>query len=360
LSIIAFSKPIRYYYSANVNMEEIIESLKPISRFLDRIQSILALDFLNDFYSVEEDSRVNIEAIKSATLATVLGIQWGFHFSCGCFLLWISLWQRQQQQQDNTHRLAMAAAWCFYITAICSFHLLEFFITAFFNTTVVSSDSFLIDHSKAYTVAAIIASIEFWFRFLYWSSRTTTTTQDTTTATNYLWMAITVLGIIMVVTSQFTRSWAMMKCGESFNHYIQNQKKDNHILVTNGIYSLLRHPSYVGFYYWSIGTQLVLHNPMSGLLFAVAGWKFFSQRIPYEERSLIRLFGDEYHSYVMRTYVGIPFMPLTSKDKNKEKEDEKDHQQVGTELKLKFEAEKKEVEIGKQNGIEYEICKKTN
>jgi len=331
----------------NVNMEEIIESLRPISRFLDRIQSILALDFLNDFYPVEVDSRVNREAIKSAILATVLGVQWGINFSCGCFLLWILMWQ--QQQQHNTHRLAMAVSWCFYITATCSFHLLEFFITAFFNPTVVSSDSFLIDHSKAYTVAAIIASIEFWFRFLYWSSRTTT--QDTTTATNYLWMAITVLGIIMVAVSQFIRSWAMMKCGESFNHYIQTQKKDNHILVTNGIYSLLRHPSYVGFYYWSIGTQLVLHNPISGLLFALAGWKFFSQRIPYEERSLIRLFGDEYHNYVMRTYVGIPFIPLILKDKNNEKE--KDHQQEGTELEL--EAEKKEVEIGKQNGIEYEI-----
>lgn len=106
----------------------------------------------------------------------------------------------------------------------------------------------------------------------------------------------------------------MMKCGESFNHYIQTLRKENHVLVTDGIYSWFRHPSYTGFYYWSIGTQLVLHNPVSGLLFAIAGWKFFSQRIPYEERSLIRLFGDQYYDYVRRSYIGIPFIPSFPKD----------------------------------------------
>jgi protein-S-isoprenylcysteine O-methyltransferase len=366
-------------------MEEIIESLRPISKCLDRIQSSLALDFLNDYLPVEDDDRflfVNKEIIKSAILATGLGIQWGVHFSFGCYLLCISSWQNQQQEDQHdkhdqyqyqhdsithSHRLAMAWTWCFYITAMCTFHLLEFYVTAFFNPTVVSSDSFLVNHSKAYTVAAIIASTEFWFRFWFFSdtstNRTTTTTttqsQDVTTptntiATNYLWISITILGILMVIVSQFIRSWAMMKCGESFNHYIQTQKKDNHILVTNGIYTWLRHPSYFGFYYWSIGTQLVLHNPFSCLLFALAGWKFFSQRIPYEERSLIRLFGDEYYDYVMRSYVGIPFIRSIPKDKNEEEEEEKDFQQQnGTEVEL--EEKEGEDDDKHHNGIEHEI-----
>ena len=369
-------------------MEEIIESLRPISRFLDRIQSILALDFLNEYLpKAAEDDRflfVNKEIIKSAILATGLGIQWSLHFSCGCYLLWISWWQNQQQQQqqqedlqdqqdqqhyydNNTHShrlLAMTLwTWCFYITAMCTFHLLEFYVTAFFNPTVVSSDSFLVNHSKAYTVAAIIASTEFWFRFWFFSDTsrtmtlTTTITTTTTTTTNYLWISITVLGILMVIVSQIIRSWAMMKCGESFNHYIQTQKKDNHILVTNGIYVWLRHPSYFGFYYWSIGTQLVLHNPISCVLFALAGWKFFSQRIPYEERSLIRLFGDEYYDYVMRSYVGIPFIQSIPKDKNKEEEEEDRgfQQQNGTEVELEEKEEAEEDDDKHHNGIEHEI-----
>eukprot|EP00536_Pseudo-nitzschia_multiseries_P014083 jgi/Psemu1/37475/gm1.37475_g len=124
------------------------------------------------------------------------------------------------------------------------------------------------------------------------------------------------VGMIMVAVSQIMRSWAMMKCGESFNHYIQTERKENHVLVTDGIYTWFRHPSYTGFYYWSLGTQVVLHNPFSAVLFAVAGWKFFSQRIPYEERSLVRLFGDQYYNYVRQSYVGIPFIPALPIDED--------------------------------------------
>lgn len=40
-----------------------------------------------------------------------------------------------------------------------------------------------------------------------------------------------------------------------------------------------RHPSYVGFFYWAIATQLVLGNVVSTLAFAVVLGRFFSARI---------------------------------------------------------------------------------
>ena len=40
---------------------------------------------------------------------------------------------------------------------------------------------------------------------------------------------------MFVVGGQVCRSWAMMTCGESFNHYIQRDKKDNHVLITHGM-----------------------------------------------------------------------------------------------------------------------------
>lgn len=293
-------------------MEEIIESLRPVSEIVERIQSILALEFLSSLV-------VNTETVKSATIATVLSIQWGIHFTFGWFLLWLSLWDHHQEK----HRIHQAWTWCFYITAMCSFHLLEFFVTAFFNPTAVSSDSFLVNHSKAYTVAAILATAEFWFRFLCASGSKNKVEPES--IINYL---ITALGVFMVVISQIIRTFAMMTCGESFNHYIQTLRKDNHILVTNGIYSFLRHPSYVGFYYWAIGSQVLLHNYFSLLIFAGAGWKFFGQRIPYEERSLIRLFGDKYYNYTKRTYMGIPFIPSIPEEKtNETQQEEKEEQQ---------------------------------
>ena len=44
-----------------------------------------------------------------------------------------------------------------------------------------------------------------------------------------------VVGMIFVVIGQAVRSLAMITCGESFNHIIQNFKKKNHVLVTSGM-----------------------------------------------------------------------------------------------------------------------------
>ena len=281
-------------------MEEVIESLKPISRWMDKIQSVLALDFLNNRLVDVDGTHKSLGRV--AIQACFLGIVWGIHVSVGLFLTWISFTQREFILGPD--RLAMAWNWCFYIASMCTFHLMEFFVTAFFNPRVVASDSFLINHSKAYTVAAMIASTEFWIRFCMGNNG----------SSSYGWKATTVVGAGMVLGAQLMRSYAMLQCGESFNHYIQVQRKDNHVLVTDGIYRWFRHPSYTGFYYWSIGTQLLLHNRVSTLLFAVAGWKFFAQRIPFEEKWLIKLFGDEYYDYVQRSYVGIPFIPSLPND----------------------------------------------
>ena len=73
-------------------------------------------------------------------------------------------------------------------------------------------------------------------------------------------------------------------------------------------YKVFRHPSYVGFYYWAVGTQLLLGNVLNTILFATAAWMFFHRRIPYEEESLTLLFPDEYPEYVACTWIGIPFI----------------------------------------------------
>ena len=100
----------------------------------------------------------------------------------------------------------------------------------------------------------------------------------------------------------------MITAGQSFNHVIQTYKKENHVLITHGIYRMFRHPSYVGFYYWSIGTQLCLGNVAHAMLFSVVSWNFFHRRIPFEEESLCVLFPNEYPAYVAKTWMGIPFI----------------------------------------------------
>ncbi len=64
------------------------------------------------------------------------------------------------------------------------------------------------------------------------------------------------VGLFMVVGGEVLRKLAMFTAVTNFNHYIQHEKQDGHVLVTHGVYSYCRHPAYVGWFYWSVGTQV--------------------------------------------------------------------------------------------------------
>ena len=244
---------------------------------------------------------------RVALLGTVLGFVLGIHaILCAQLTLHLTLAADQYSpllpmtlvSLLGPPRLQLLWQWCAYVIALCGFHLLEFFVTAFYNPTEATADSFVVNHSTAYTAAALTSWTEFATRFLCFPT--------------YNAPLVSYAGLLIVVVAQTIRSLAMATAGESFNHLIQNVKKENHVLITHGIYSVLRHPSYVGFFYWSIGTQLLLGNLLHAILFAVASWSFFRRRIAYEEESLCRFFPDEYPSYAARTSTGIPFLRTTN------------------------------------------------
>lgn len=71
---------------------------------------------------------------------------------------------------------------------------------------------------------------------------------------------------------------------------------------------VFRHPSYVGWFYWSVGTQVILCNPICIGLYAYASWSFFKDRIPYEEQLLLKFYKTEYLQYAKTTLLGIPYV----------------------------------------------------
>lgn len=130
-----------------------------------------------------------------------------------------------------------------------------------------------------------------------------------------------------MVVGQTIRSVAMAQAGSNFNHTVQVTRREGHVLVTGGVYSVLRHPSYFGFFWWGLGTQLVLGNGVCFVAYAVVLWRFFSGRIWSkfyffflllvlglcanrfvigEEKFLVAFFGEEYERYRKRSWVGIP------------------------------------------------------
>ena len=114
------------------------------------------------------------------------------------------------------------------------------------------------------------------------------------------------VGFLLLFIGQAARSLAMARAGSSFNHLVQSTKRDDHVLVTKGIYAFSRHPSYFGFFWWGLGTQLVLGNWVCFVVYAGILFVFFRERIRNEERFLVRFFGEEYERYRERTGVWIP------------------------------------------------------
>lgn len=67
------------------------------------------------------------------------------------------------------------------------------------------------------------------------------------------------LGLLLCLLGQSLRSAALYTCADNFNHIIQDTKNNanpKQRLVREGVYGVLRHPSYTGWFYWSIGTQV--------------------------------------------------------------------------------------------------------
>ena len=184
----------------------------------------------------------------------------------------------------------------FYMMGLAFFHLSEYVMTAIFNAHTLSMDSFLINHSREYSIAAVTSWIEYWVEFYFFPNSLKSL------------HLISCVGIILVVGGESLRKAAMMTAGSNFTHLVQYRKHEDHVLVTHGVYSLFRHPSYVGWFYWSVGTQLVLCNPVCLLGYTVASWMFFYGRILDEEEFLIQFFGEDYVQYMHTVRTGIPLI----------------------------------------------------
>ncbi|KAF2846436.1 prenyl cysteine carboxyl methyltransferas-like protein Ste14 [Plenodomus tracheiphilus IPT5] len=187
---------------------------------------------------------------------------------------------------------------CMFLSALSIFHFLEFYTTAAFNTPVANVASYLLINGDQYQQANSMAFLE-------------------TCITSYLfpqWQArfhspiVIALGIVMIAVGQFVRSTAMAQAGTNFNHIVQSRKNDGHELVTHGVYAYFRHPSYFGFFWWGIGTQVMLGNAFCFFAYVGILWYFFMRRITHEEKHLFQFFGEEYKVYKEHTRTWIPFI----------------------------------------------------
>jgi len=90
------------------------------------------------------------------------------------------------------------------------------------------------------------------------------------------------------------------------NWSITLEVRENHRLVTEGIYRRVRHPMYLSFFLYAVGQALVLPNWVVGPSYAVVFGLLFALRVGREETMMLEEFGPDYQAYMGRTKRLIP------------------------------------------------------
>ena len=109
--------------------------------------------------------------------------------------------------------------------------------------------------------------------------------------------AIAALGMFYLTHRALGRNWS-----------ISLDVRENHQLVTNGIYRRVRHPMYSAFWLWAIAQALLLPNWIAGFAGLAGFGILFFGRVAREERMMLQTFGDSYREYMARTGRVFPWI----------------------------------------------------
>lgn len=82
--------------------------------------------------------------------------------------------------------------------------------------------------------------------------------------------------------------------------------RENHRLVTCGVYRRLRHPMYSALLLYGLGQALVLPNWLAGPAYLAAVALMVAGRLRREEQMMAEMFGADYEAYRRRTERLIP------------------------------------------------------
>jgi len=82
--------------------------------------------------------------------------------------------------------------------------------------------------------------------------------------------------------------------------------RENHALVTSGVYRQLRHPMYSSMFLISIGQWLITPNWLAGPASLVVFALLFALRVGKEEAMMVEQFGEQYEDYARRTKRLVP------------------------------------------------------
>ena len=158
------------------------------------------------------------------------------------------------------------------------------------NSTKVSKDQF----SLILFWVCIPLSLSIGFYIAKYSTWTTMNKWIATTGLVVFSLGLIIRWISIVqLKKQFTVDVAIVK---------------DHQLRTNGIYSMIRHPSYLGLWLCCLGLSLSMNSLISFLVITISIFAVILYRIKIEERILVAEFGADYETYRAGSYKLIPWI----------------------------------------------------
>lgn len=85
------------------------------------------------------------------------------------------------------------------------------------------------------------------------------------------------------------------------NWSVTLEVREDHKLVTSGIYKSIRHPMYSAIWLISLAVPFLIHNWIAGLSAVVTFGLLYFIRVPHEEQMMRQQFGKDYDDYCARS-----------------------------------------------------------
>jgi protein-S-isoprenylcysteine O-methyltransferase Ste14 len=114
------------------------------------------------------------------------------------------------------------------------------------------------------------------------------------------------LGVLMMAAGIGLRIWATRVLGAFYTRTLRITNE--HRVVMDGPYRVIRHPGYAGTLLTVIGAGIATLNIISIVAIIVAAIYAYHHRMASEEKMLADSFGDEYRQYMIHTRRIIPFI----------------------------------------------------
>jgi len=114
------------------------------------------------------------------------------------------------------------------------------------------------------------------------------------------------LGLLIILVGMMFRFIAILTLGKLFT--VNVTIRDNHQIKKDGLYRIIRHPSYSGSILSFIGFGISLNNWISLIIITILIVSAMLYRIKIEEKLLIDHFGSDYLEYAKKTYRLVPWI----------------------------------------------------